>query len=286
MLMSLQATKSVASYRKTYTYIIYTVPTFSNPSGKVMPLTCRQKLVDVARRHDGLIVSDDIYDMLQWSSTPGKEETTLCNHTPPRFVDIDRLKSHSSTDPASFGNALSIGSLSKIVAPGTRIGWVDADAALVNALGQYGSSLAGGGPTSQLVQGVVVELLRDNWLEHHIKFTLVPAYRTRRQLMVQAIEDHLRPLGVVLEDPPSGAIVGGFFLWLRLPAGVSSHLVRTICAEQELLAICPGADCRVPGDEDVAVWDGFMRLSYSYEEEDNLVEGIVRLARVINVSMK
>jgi len=253
-----------------------------------MPLACRQKLVNVARRHDGLIVSDDIYDMLQWSSNPGEEETTLCNYTPPRFVDIDRSTSRSSTDLASFGNALSIGSLSKIVAPGTRVGWVDANAALVSALGQYGSSLAGGGPTSQLVQGVVVELLQNSWLEHHIQFTLIPAYRTRRQLMVQAIDDHLRPLGVVLEGPPSGgrAMVGGFFLWLRLPLRVSSHLLRAICAEQELLAICPGSDCKVAGDEDVAVWDGFVRLSYSYEEEGNLVEGIVRLARAIKVSME
>lgn len=92
----------------------------------------------------------------------------------------------------------------------------------------------------------------------------------------------------MLEGPSSGCgvIVGGFFLWLRLPPRVSSHLVRTICAEQELLAICPCADCSVLKDEDFAVWDGFVRLSYSYEKEGNLVEGIVRLARAIKVSIK
>jgi DNA-binding transcriptional MocR family regulator len=161
---------------------------------------------------------------------------------------------------------------------------VDARPALADALGQYGSSLAGGGPSSQLAQGIIVELMRNEWLEHHIRHTLVPAYRARRELMIGAIEEHLVPLGVVLESQQPD-VVGGFFLWLRMPQRGSSRRIHANSVERERLTICPGADCKVASDESFLTWDNYVRLSFSYETEENLVEGIARLARAIEASM-
>ncbi|KAH7035507.1 pyridoxal phosphate-dependent transferase [Microdochium trichocladiopsis] len=96
--------KNPAPYRKIYRHVIYCVPTFANPSGKTMSLARRRALVELAREHDALVVSDDVYDMLQWSTTsspPGHsakgatavealaEEVDLNRALLPRLVDID-----------------------------------------------------------------------------------------------------------------------------------------------------------------------------------------------------
>jgi DNA-binding transcriptional MocR family regulator len=84
--------------RKFYSQVIYTVPTFSNPSGKTMSLRCRRKLVQLARQYDALVIADDVYDFLQWNIN-GKEATDSKGALMPRLVDIDRqlgkAESHS-----------------------------------------------------------------------------------------------------------------------------------------------------------------------------------------------
>lgn len=104
-------------WRKIYKHVIYGVPTFANPSGRVTSLRRREALVRLARKYDALIVTDDVYDMLQWSSS-GKVLNSACQ---PRIVDIDRTLDDGPID--QFGNAVSNGSFSKIVAPGCRTGW-------------------------------------------------------------------------------------------------------------------------------------------------------------------
>ena len=104
-------------WRKIYKHIIYGVPTFANPSGRVTTLQRREALVRLARKYDALIVTDDVYDMLQWSSS-GRALSTACQ---PRMVDIDKTLDGGPTD--IFGNAISNGSFSKIIAPGCRTGW-------------------------------------------------------------------------------------------------------------------------------------------------------------------
>ena len=109
-------------YEKIYKHVIYLVPTFSNPSGKTMSLQHRYDLVRLAIEHDALIISDDVYDFLYWPEARG----TVLNETklsmPPRLVDINR-----EINPQSkWGNTISNGSFSKIIAPGTRVSWSEA----------------------------------------------------------------------------------------------------------------------------------------------------------------
>ncbi|CAD6585381.1 MAG: hypothetical protein ASARMPREDX12_001984 [Alectoria sarmentosa] len=277
------ACKPTAITQKSYTHLIYIVPTFSNPSGKSMPLACREALVSLARAHNALVISDDIYDMLQWPS-PGNEFTSpipLSSISPiPRLIDIDRALPNHPSDPYGFRHTLSNGSFSKIVGPGVRTGWVDAAPALVRALAGCGATLAGGCP-SQLVATMLAELMDHGWLEKHVRETLVPAYQKRRALMVEAVNRQLEGLGGGVVDVNDGGLVGGYFVWVKLPERVRATDVARVAKEQEALAVPPGPLFGVAWDEQEMDLEGFVRLSFSYEEESNLTEGAMRLGKVV-----
>ena len=116
---------------KVYKHIIYCVPTFANPSSRTMTLQRRKALVILAREFNALVVSDDVYDFLQWpADTTGSnthlQETRKTAHLP-RLTDIDRdIEGGTEREGADgFGNACSNGSFSKIVGPGVRVGWCE-----------------------------------------------------------------------------------------------------------------------------------------------------------------
>ena len=116
---------------KVYKHIIYCVPTFANPSSRTMTLDHREQLVRIAREYDALIVSDDVYDFLQWNADPSAAEqaniaVSKTAHLP-RLVDVDRdLDSGAHRQDADdFGNACSNGSFSKLIGPGVRVGWTE-----------------------------------------------------------------------------------------------------------------------------------------------------------------
>lgn len=112
---------SLNGYEKIYKHIIYAVPTFSNPSGKTMSLRRRYELVRLAIEYDALVITDDVYDFLYWPREKGTITDRSKLSVPPRLVDINR-----EIDPQSrWGNTMSNGSFSKIVAPGVRVSWVE-----------------------------------------------------------------------------------------------------------------------------------------------------------------
>ena len=117
-------------YPKLYKHIIYCVPTFSNPSGKTMSRSRREGLVKLAREFDALVVSDDVYDFLRWPADQMKPLDTDLGVLPPRLVDIDK----SLEGGTEYGNTVSNGSFSKIVAPGTRVGWLEAAEPFITAM--------------------------------------------------------------------------------------------------------------------------------------------------------
>lgn len=122
--------KTGKAYPKIFKYIIYIVPTFSNPSGKTLPLQIRKDLVYLARQFDALIISDDVYDFLHWSEDPTVQDSQVVVQQ--RLVDIDRdMEGHSQ-----WGNTLSNGSFSKIIGPGIRVGWADCAPAFATELAE------------------------------------------------------------------------------------------------------------------------------------------------------
>ena len=98
--------------------------------------------------------------------------------------------------------------------------------------------------------------------------------------MISAVEEYLLPLGVTL--PQTGRdVVGGYFIWLSLPPPMQAEEVAVCAQEEENLVIAPGPIFAVYGDEKAVDLEGKVRLCFSWEQEEKLVEGIQRLARVI-----
>jgi DNA-binding transcriptional MocR family regulator len=242
-----------------------------------MSLSCRQSLVRLARKYDALIISDDVYDFLQWPTTSAE---SLTKTILPRLVDID-----STMDPApgkdDFGNAMSNGSFSKISGPGVRTGWAEGTPKLAYGLSQCGSSRSGGAP-SQLTATIVDSLLRSGDLERHVEKVLLPAYQRRHQIMLSAIKRELVPLGVkVQEGKVDGKdIFGGYFLWLELPKQLDAEAVSVACEERESLIVAFGKMFEVEGDEGIKFTTS-LRLCFAWVEEDDLEEGVKRLSRVL-----
>ena len=99
-----------------------------------MSLDRRKALVRLARDYDALIITDDVYDMLQWPSSQQSDAAALTTAFVPRIVDVDRYLDGGPAD--EFGNAVSNGSFSKIVAPGCRTGWAEGTEKLAYGLSQ------------------------------------------------------------------------------------------------------------------------------------------------------
>ena len=142
-----------------------------------------------------------------------------------------------------------------------------------------GSSRSGGAP-SQLTATFMANLLKSGDLESHIFQTLQPSYSRRYQSMISAIEKYLIPLGVTLPQT-SRDVVGGYFIWLSLPAPLEAEEVAVCAKEYENLIIAPGPIFAVYGDDQAVDLDRKVRVCFSWEEEDFLAEGIQRLSQVI-----
>ena len=123
-------------------------------------------------------------------------------------------------------------------------------------------------------------MLSTGELEKHIYTILQPSYARRYYAMMAAINRHLLPLGVTLPQSDR-AVVGGYFLWIRLPEPLLADDVAHHAKEKESLIIGQGALFAVTGDERTQDLERQVRLCFSWEEEENLPEGIERLGTVI-----
>ncbi|KAK1723234.1 aminotransferase [Colletotrichum acutatum] len=275
------------TYSKIYKYVIYIVPTFSNPSGKTLCPQTRKDLVALAREYDALIVSDDVYDFLSWPEDSSAPDDAV-GAVPPRLVDIDRNMPGYST----WGNTLSNGSFSKVIGPGVRVGWADGTLAFAKELAEVGSSSSGGAP-SHLTSTFVDKMLRSRSLQTHIEKTLIPTYRERYYALMTSIRDLLVPLGVTVEGNNPGhtaeTTAGGFFTYLRLPEDLPvARTVAAIALKEKLLRVAFGHMFVVSGDngsvqraESKGGFSRCIRLCWAWHEVAEIKEGIERLAATI-----
>ncbi|KAI1849650.1 hypothetical protein JX266_004599 [Neoarthrinium moseri] len=279
--------KTGRTYPKVYKYFIYLVPTFSNPSGKTLSLSMRQDLVALARQYDALIVSDDVYDFLQWPEDSSAPHDSV-SQVPPRLVDIDR----AMPGYTKWGNTLSNGSFSKVIGPGVRVGWADCSPAMVLELAEVGSSSSGGQP-AHLTSTFVDKMLRSGYMQEFINNTLIPAYRKRYYVLMKAINELLVPLGMKVEvNRPADATTataGGFFTYLSLPEDLpAAKIVAAVAFQDYQLRVAFGHMFTVTGDhgstsraEEKGGFARCIRLCWAWHEEDEIQSGVQRLADVI-----
>src|SRR5215510_2349029 len=188
---------------------VYTIPTFNNPAGVTMSLDRRRALLDIASRHGIPIVEDDAYRDLRFEGEPV-----------PTLHALDRE-----------GLVVRLGTFSKIVAPGVRLGFVLGDPALIQRLQPF----KGEGSTNGLTSLIVGTLMRSGRLAAHIE-VLRRSYRTRRDTMEAALAAEM-PKAVTWTRPE-----GGFFVWLTLPPGTDVEKVMARATEERVVAM-PGTQC-------------------------------------------
>ncbi|KAL7951115.1 pyridoxal phosphate-dependent transferase [Trichoderma barbatum] len=274
--------KNPGQFRKLYRHVIYVVPTCSNPSGKTMSVQRRESLVKLARKYDALVISDDVYDFLQWPLDGAVSPQRPPEMKLPRLCDIDMSLGRAENDPRGFGHTVSNGSFSKIAGPGVRTGWAEATPAFALGLSKTGSSMSGGAP-SQLCAAMLADLLRTGELVSFIENKTRPVLQRRHKVMMDAVKEHLEPLGVVArESSISGEnLYGGYFVWFTLTQGPPGVLVSDAALKEENIVIGRGNMFAVRGDEQGVKFDMNFRLCFSWEPEEALVDGVKRLGQLI-----
>lgn len=289
--------KNEKNYPKLYRHVIYCVPTFSNPSAKTMSLRRRRELVLLARKFDALIVADDVYDFLRWAAHGSTTSTPFLGNPPPRLIDIDR---QIDSPPSSYGNTLSNGTFSKLVAPGCRCSWVEASPDFIEALSTVGYTRSGGAG-SQMSSVIIERLLSSGELDKHMEEVLIPTYRRRATAMINAIEKELVPLGVrvevgkgwVVEDGKHDnstqslgdiELQGGFFTYLVFPSRYPpAEQISRIARSKYALKFAAVHLMVVKGDEGSLkrVDERGCRLSWSWHSERTIERGVKRLGKLL-----
>ena len=186
--------------------LIYTVPTFQNPTGTTLPPERRSELIDVARRYQCLIVEDDAYGDLWY----GGESSDAHRPIPLKGME-------------NAGYVMYLSTFSKTVTSGLRTGWVVADPHVINRLAALRRMVDQHTSTSS--QRICLELLKEGRVAEHLR-GLIKAYRIRRDAAIAALERYA-PDEVYWTVP-----AGGYYIWVSLPDGVRSLDVLESCRSQ------------------------------------------------------
>nr|WP_168510042.1 PLP-dependent aminotransferase family protein [Streptomyces sp. S1D4-11]QIY97515.1 PLP-dependent aminotransferase family protein [Streptomyces sp. S1D4-11] len=223
--------------------LLYTVPTFQNPTGRTMAGERRAAVASVAARCGVWIVEDDPYGELRFEG--------------------ERVPWIASYDGAQDRTVL-LGSFSKVMAPGLRLGWLRAPAALLRACAV--AKQAADLHTPTVNQLAAARYLADRDLDAHVA-RVADVYRERRDAMLAGIADAL-PAGSTWTRPE-----GGMFLWARLPESYDTTALLRGVVEQGV-AYVPGAPFYA-GEPDPAT----LRLCFVTQTPDEIGEGLRRLAK-------
>lgn len=223
---------------------IYTIPTFQNPSGVTLAEERRRELLRLAHQWGAVIIDDDPYGLLRFAGR-----------------DIPTFQTLSPGDPLVF----SVRTFSKILAPGWRVGWVDADPSLRQLLinGKQAMDTCTNVPN----QHIVAEYIARGGLEAHLA-GIRTLYRERKQAMVDSLSRHLGDR-VATTDPE-----GGFFLWVTLRGEFAEIDTRELfeVALADGVAFIPGPALS-PGGR----FRNALRLCFASSTPERIDEGVRRL---------
>ena len=217
---------------------VYAIPTFQNPTGTTMPLERRQRLVALGAEYGVVIVEDDAYGDLRFEGRPQ-----------PNLAALDQ-----------DGWVIRVGTFSKILAPGVRVGWAYARPEVIARLAHFKSE----GSSGPFLTRVIARYCADGRLDAHIQ-ELIALYRRKRDVMLAAIRREF-PAGVAALRPE-----GGFFIWCKLPPGMSATALLPL-AEARGATYLAGTRCFADGQGDDAI-----RLAFSFLPAEQIEQGIARI---------
>lgn len=191
--------------------MIYTVPDFQNPTGVTLSLERRKELIALANRHDLIVIEDTPYRHIRF-----------VGHNLPTLKSLD-----------TEGRVIHLGSFSKVLVPGLRIGWAVANPDILARMGQL--KVAADTQTSTLNMAAASLFLDRYDLNAHID-SLRAAYAIKKETMLDAIRQHF-PQEITATDPE-----GGLFTWLTFPEGLdATDFMRDVALPQARVAYVPGA---------------------------------------------
>lgn len=231
--------------RQHHVALLYTIPNFHNPTGFLMSKRRRMELLKVCQQESIPIIEDDVYGDL-WLDTP-----------PP-----SPLKANDTQ-----GNVLYIGSVSKTLSPGLRIGWAVGPEPVIERLADIKMQTDYG--SSSLSQYAVDKWLSSGMYEDFLKKIRVEL-RFRRDFTIQILEKYFSDIATWIEPK------GGFYIWLRIQSGVSSGKLFELALREGIL-LNPGSVYEKHDSQ-------HLRISYSYASIEQLDNGLITLSQLIKKS--
>jgi 2-aminoadipate transaminase len=226
--------------------LLYTIPNFHNPTGITASEPRRTTIIDLARRYDLMIVEDDVYRDLAFEA-----------EIPPSYLTL-----------AEGVDIIQIGSVSKTIAPGLRVGWIVAASEIVRRCVECGTTQMGGG-ANPLAAQIVAEYCQQGYWDTHLQ-NICDLYQARRNTMLAALKQYMSPQ-VTWTQP-----LGGFFVWLTLPEKRYGVLVKEEASERGVLVASGGGFFVNPSDG-----QRNLRLTYSFASLADIDTAIRILAEVI-----
>ena len=233
--------EKLAKYKPTF---IYTIPTFHNPSGVTLSADRREKLIGLSEKHDFFIVADEVYQMLAYTSTPP---------LPMTYYDTSN-------------RVFSLGSFSKILAPGLRLGWIHTRPSLLKPLVACGSLDSGGG-LNPFVSSIVNSLIELGLQKKYLNF-LRKTYHNRMVTLTKALRRHIPAL--TFTDPH-----GGYFIWSCLPGGTDTESLLAAARKHKV-----GFQTGIKFSSSRGL-SNYLRLCFAFYEEEILMKGVERLSHII-----
>ena len=225
---------------------IYIVPDFQNPTGVTLSLERREKLLDLCYEYDTVTIDDSPYRDLRYEG--------------------ERLPMVGPMDKRGY--AFSVHTFSKIFAPGPRLGWIVANPAIMDKLvmAKQPADLC----TSSFSQAILFEFLNRGLLKSHIAKT-VEYYRKKQETMLQALDKYMpKDAGIDWTHPE-----GGLFLWMCLPEHLDADALFPKAIEKKVVYVMGSAFHFDRSGKNS------LRLNFSYPSEEEIEEGIKRLADLV-----
>jgi 2-aminoadipate transaminase len=236
---------------------IYTIPNFQNPGGVTMSLPRRRRLVEVARERELLVLEDNPYGLLRYEAEP---LPTLYS------LDAETVGRGGASDLVIY-----LGTFSKILSPGLRLGWAVAPPPVLEKLnlGKQGADLCSSPVTQLFVAAYFRERDRrgaPGWLEYLER--LKQLYRSRRDVMLEALEEHFGDRARWTRPQ------GGLFIWATLKGGIDT---TDLLARSDGVAFVPGRAAYMDGRSGASS----MRLNFAGVPEADIREGVRRIGRIM-----